>query len=122
MYIGVFSLQFSIYASVGKYLAIILIILFALATVVSQYYLGESNLIYLVKNLSNKKRNSIKTLYKCLFIVGIFMGVYLKTNRIWDIIDYGMVCVGCLNIYAIIKLEKEFSRMILPSKLVSLID
>ena len=87
-------------------------LIFGLATIVTQYYIGESNLLF----LSNKKNNNVKIMYKCLFIIGLFIGVYFSLNSIWKIIDYGMVAVGCINIYAIIKLEDDFKECLCKEK------
>lgn len=91
----------------GKYASVFFLLSFALATVVSEYYLGESNLIYLTKYKKNKK---IILLYKCLFMSGIVIGVLLKTKEIWSIVDTGMVLLGLCNLYALYKLRKDFNN------------
>lgn len=90
----------------GKYASVFFLLSFALATVVSEYYLGESNLIYLTKYKKNKL--SI-LLYKLLFICGIIIGVVLKTKDIWNIVDSGIVLLGLSNLYAMYKLRKDFN-------------
>jgi len=89
----------------GKYVAVIFMFMFSLATIVSQYYLGESNLIFIT---NKKERKNIVYLYRCLYLVGIFIGVFLSIKQIWNIIDYGILGIGMINIYSIIKLRKEF--------------
>lgn len=110
--INIFKKIFSFNENIGKYIAIIFMLIFGLATIVTQYYIGESNLLF----LSNKKNNNVKIMYKCLFIIGLFIGVYFSLNSIWKIIDYGMVAVGCINIYAIIKLEDDFKECLCKEK------
>ena len=96
----------------GKYIAVLFMFMFALATIVSQYYLGESNLLY----ISGKKENKIyKTLYQCLYIMGIYIGVYFSLGKIWKIIDYGMVVLGVINLASIIKLEGKFKEELIKN-------
>ena len=47
-------------------------------------------------------------MYQFMFIVGITFGVFFPLNKIWDLIDYGMIGIGIINLYAIIRLEKDF--------------
>ena len=91
----------------GKYVSVFFLLSFALATVVSEYYLGESNLIFLTKY---KKNKVFTILYKILFISGIIIGVCLKTKEIWVIVDTGMVILGVFNLYTLYKLRKEFNN------------
>lgn len=89
----------------GTILASFFMLTFATATVVSEFYLGESNLLYLVEN---KNKKIYKFIFKLLFICGIFIGTFLSTKNIWIIVDNGMVLLGILNVYALIKLQKVF--------------
>ena len=54
------------------------------------------------------KSNILKICYKTLFIIGIFLGVFMENSSIWNLIDYGLVILGIINIVVIIKLRKEF--------------
>lgn len=90
----------------GFYLAGFFMFTFALATVVGEFYLGESNLLYIVKEKKHKMWYNI--LYKGLFLLGIFIGVTNNTKDIFSIVDTGMVFLGVANIYAIIKMRKVF--------------
>ena len=54
------------------------------------------------------KSNILKTCYKMLFIIGIFLGIFMENSSIWNLIDYGLVILGIINIVVIIKLRKEF--------------
>jgi AGCS family alanine or glycine:cation symporter len=90
----------------GLVMSVFFLLTFAISTVVSNYYLGESNLLYIVKNKKNK--NLYKILYKCLFLLGIIIGVMKSTKEIFDIVDNGMILLGICNLYAIIKLRKVF--------------
>ena len=98
----------------GFYLAGFFMFTFALATVVGEFYLGESNLLYIIKEKRNKKWYNI--LYKGLFLSGIIIGVTNNTKDIFSIVDTGMVLLGIANIYAIIKLIKVFNKELIMDK------
>src|SRR5690554_3314605 len=102
--IHIFELEFGV---LGFYLAGFFMVIFALATVVGEFYLGESNLLYLIKK---KKKGIFKVLYKCLFLTGIFIGTTNNTRDIFVIVDSGMVFLGIANLYAIIKLRDVFDK------------
>lgn len=101
--IHIFEIEFG---KLGFYLAGFFMFTFALATVVGEYYLGESNLLYLVKR--KKKINLYKIFYKVLFLIGIFIGVTNNTKEIFIFVDSGMIFLGLANLYAIIKLRRIF--------------
>ena len=90
-----------IFGTFGKYLAVFFMISFALATVVSQFYLGESNLLFITKDKVSR------FLYKCLFLLGILLGVFLNNDSIWTMIDTGLVLLGAVNIYSVFKLQRS---------------
>ncbi len=93
-----------IFGGFGKYLAVFFLLTFALATIVSEFYLGESNMLFITKSKIGK------IIYKGLFIIGIVMGIYLDTSSIWDIIDIGIILLGIVNIFSILKLRKSFEE------------
>lgn len=100
-----------IFGKIGFYLACFFMLTFAFATFVSQFYLGESNLLFLTKN-KEKNRKVFGILYKGLFIIGICLGVYANINSIWNIIDIGMILLGIINLFALCKLSSVFKREI----------
>jgi len=90
----------------GRIASVFFLLTFAIATIVSQFYLGESNLLYFIRRIKHKKMYIF--MYKCLFITGIIIGVSYSTKQIFTIVDNGMVLLGVFNIYAILKLRKLF--------------
>ena len=96
-----------IFGEFGKYLGSFLLFSFSLATWVSSYYSGETNILYLQSHLK-KDGNHIRNLYKLLFISSTVFGIYANAPEIWSAIDIGMVFLGIINIYVMIKLDKDF--------------
>lgn len=99
-----------ILGGLGIYLALFFMLSFAIATVVSQFYLGESNLLFMVAN--NKRRKFYLFLYKVFFLLGITIGVNFTTRAIFGFVDQGMILLGCVNLYALYRLRNDFKREI----------
>ena len=78
-----------ILGGLGIYLALFFMLSFAIATVVSQFYLGESNLLFMVAN--NKRRKFYLFIYKVFFLLGITIGVNFTTRAIFGFVDQGMI-------------------------------
>lgn len=91
----------SIFGKFGNYLCLFFLLTFALATVVSQYYLGESNILF----ISNNKVS--KVIFKILFIIGLIIGIYLDNSLVWDFVDTGIILLGIVNISCITIIIKK---------------
>ena len=87
----------------GTIVLLFSILSFAFSTIVSGYYYSESNLKYLVKNVSNKK----------LFILNIIVvlillyGSVASPSFLWDIVDIGVAVLAIINVVCILLLNKE---------------
>ena len=99
-----------IFGNIGIFLSTFFMLTFALATIVSQYYLGETNLLFIMENTKIKNKKIMKLLFQMIFLFGIFIGVFFNIERIWSFVDVGMVLLGVVNIYALIKLNKIFDE------------
>lgn len=103
---GIELTQYALNYHLGKFGIIFLIfsiISFAFSTIIAGYYYGESNLKYLVKNLSNKKLN----LFKCITVILLIFGSITSPTLLWSIIDILVACLAIINMYSLIKLRKE---------------
>lgn len=97
----------SIFGNIGIFIATFFMLTFAISTFVSEFYLGETNLLFIFRDNAKK---IYYFLYKCLFLLGIFLGVYLNNNSIWFIIDVGLILLGCVNLFALFRLENVFKE------------
>ena len=96
-----------IFPGKGLYIGCFILFTFSLATIISSYYSGETNMLFnVIKN--KKKSNILKLCYKMLFIIGLFIGVFFDNSDIWGFVDIGLVVLGLINIIVIIKLKKDF--------------
>lgn len=101
----------NIFPNYGKLIGNILLFTFSLATIISGYYAGESNMLF---NCINKKAKveTYKFIYRVLFIIGLFIGVFFENNKIWNLVDYGLILLGLVNIMVIVKLQPKFREKI----------
>ena len=89
------------FGRIGSILLSIITVMFAFSTIISSYYFGESNLIFLTK-----KRN-ITILYKIVFMIVIITSCYIKSRLLWNLTDYFVALIAIINVYSIIKIIKN---------------
>lgn len=101
----------NIFPNYGKLIGNIILFTFSLATIISGYYAGESNMLF---NCINKREKigKYKFVYKLLFIIGLFIGIFFTNNKLWNLVDYGLVLLGLVNIIVVIKLQSKFKEEI----------
>ena len=99
----------NIFPGKGLYIGSFILFTFSLATIISSYYAGETNMLF-NSVICKKDTNILKTCYKMLFIIGLFLGVFMENKGIWNLIDYGLVFLGMINIVIIIKLKNDFEN------------
>ena len=92
----------------GKIIGSLFLFVFSLATIIGSFYSGETNILF----FSNKKVKRSKNIYRILFIICLFIGVFFKENKLWDLVDYGIVLFGFINVFALISMRKDFEKMV----------
>ena len=60
--------------------------------------------------MNHQKQKLFRALFQIIFIIGIYIGVFFNITNIWRFVDTGMLLLGIVNIYAIIKLRKIFDN------------
>ena len=78
----------------------IITILFALSTMISSYYFGENNLIFLTK----KKKYQL--IYKIGYLLIIITSIYFKPLMLWKLTDYFLAFLAIINVSSILKIMK----------------
>ena len=89
--------------SIGNYIMIISIVLFAFSTILSGYYDGEASLKCLFPKIGNKSLFILKIL---TFFVILFGSIF-KADLLWSIVNILTALLAIINIYAILKLKNE---------------
>lgn len=100
-----------IFNNYGNYIGSFFLFTFSLATIVSGYYAGETNMLF-NGMLKGKRKKIYKLIYKILFISGLIIGTFFNNNNIWNLVDIGLILLGVINIVVIIKLENVFKKML----------
>lgn len=90
----------------GNIFLTIIMLLFSFSTIITVYYYGESNYKFLTKNVN-------KTIVlKILTSLIIFIGGITKARIIWNLTDILLGVLSIINIYSIIKLNKEIKKKV----------
>jgi len=91
------------FGSLGNYLMMLIIILFALATIITGYYYGESAFKYIKKNYN--KRDII--LLKILALAMIIFGSIASSTKLWELNDVFIAILAIINTYALWHLKDK---------------
>ncbi len=103
---GIELTQYALHYHLGKSGILVLmlsVVSLAYSTIVAGYYYGESNLKYLIKNVSKAQINLLKIVTVILLIIGSVMSATL----LWNIVDVLVAVLAIINMYALIRLRKE---------------
>ena len=89
----------------GSLLAFGFLFIFAFSSLIGQYYLGESNALFLSKDTPLKPKTII-FLYRIVFTAGIVLGIRYSTAAAMALVDLGLALLGCTNLWVLLNLEK----------------
>ena len=93
----------SVFPGFGSYFVAIALFFFAFTTILAYYYIAETNISYLTRNL----KSPIYThLLKVIMMLVIMYGSINQAKLAWDIGDLGVGLMAWFNIIAIILLQK----------------
>lgn len=85
----------------GPYFLNLIITLLASSSIISGIYIGTSNIRYLCNN------KLIIILFKITLIITITLGIFINTNKIWNIVDFMMLIIIIINLFIIYKLKDK---------------
>ncbi|MBO5312765.1 MAG: sodium:alanine symporter family protein [Clostridia bacterium] len=86
---------------VGKYIIIISSVMFAFATVISQYFYGSEALEYISGS------RSVKTVFTIIFGATTIVGAVIPMAVMWQISDLAIALMTILNLIFLLLLRKE---------------
>ena len=93
----------SVFPGFGSYFVAVALFFFAFTTILAYYYIAETNISYLTRNL---KSPIYIHLLKVIMILVIMYGSINQAKLAWDIGDLGVGLMAWFNIIAIILLQK----------------
>jgi len=91
------------FGNYGNIFIIITIILFAFSTIVTGYYYGEIALNFIFKKISDKGM----LFFKVIVLGILILGSVISATTLWELVDIFVVIMAIINIYAILKLDKQ---------------
>ncbi|ANN35494.1 sodium:alanine symporter [[Bacillus thuringiensis] serovar konkukian] len=93
----------SVLPGFGNAFVAISVLFFALTTIMSFYYIAETNIAYLNRY---KNRPWMLALLKILFLGAIYYGCVKNATTVWTLSDIGVGIMAWVNIIAILLLQK----------------
>ena len=99
----VMSIFYNYYSSIGSLSLCVIVILFAISTIISGYYYGIKGLEFIMGSLNKLDY----LLFKLLIVLLVFLGGIVESTIIWSIIDDLILFLLIINIYSLIKLRKK---------------
>lgn len=91
------------FGNIGCIILLVLIILFSFTTIVSGFYFGLTNMMFLTKN------KKLILAFRLCVLLFTFSGFILNSSLIWWLIDFMMLILILINIYCIVKLRSEIN-------------
>jgi len=88
------------YGELGLHFTTLAVVLFAITSLIGNYYYAQANIKYLTKN------GNIATAFKVTAVAMIFVGAQMNLTIAWNIADITMAAMATINIAAIFMLSK----------------
>lgn len=112
---GVQLTQFALNSEIGSfgtyYIGFILIF-FVFSSILGNYYYGEANVEYLVKERGTETRKKIIFLYRVLVSANVMAGAIMSLDLAWNIADITMGMMALCNMTGIVLLGKYAIRLL----------
>ena len=96
----------------GTYYIGFILIFFVFSSILGNYYYGEANVSYLVKNRGEKSRKSVIFIYRVLVAANVMAGAVMSLDLAWNIADITMGMMALCNMTGIILLGKYAVRLL----------
>lgn len=87
--------------STSVYILFIILVLFALTTILSGYYILKSNINYIFKN------KQITNICSVIFLIVVVSSIFINNSYLWKYTDYLIFIMIIINSYCIIKLMRK---------------
>lgn len=98
--------------SFGTYYIGFILIFFVFSSILGNYYYGEANVTYLVKNRGTETRKKIIFLYRVLVSANVMAGAIMSLDLAWNIADITMGMMALCNMTGIVLLGKYAIRLL----------
>src|SRR5699024_4845715 len=89
------------YSGFGSYFVAIALFFFAFTTILAYSYMGETNVAYLTRNMSEKTSKFAMNIMRAMLIFATVFGTIRTAELAWDLGDLGVGAMAWLNIIGI---------------------
>lgn len=94
------------YGEIGLHFITLAVVLFAITSLIGNYYYAQSNIKFLTSN------EKLKLFFKTTAVIMVFVGAQMNLKIAWNIADITMAAMATINIIAIFMLSKVVIRVI----------
>lgn len=88
------------YGQIGLHFTTLAVVLFAITSLIGNYYYAQANIKFLTKN------QTVATIFKVTAVIMVFIGAQMNLKIAWNIADITMAAMATINIVAIFMLSK----------------
>lgn len=96
----------------GTYFIAVTLFFFAFSSIIGNYYYGEANLQYIIKNHESKTYKIFIMIYRILVCSMVFIGSIVSLDLAWNMADVTMGLMTLCNMTAIVLLGKYAFRLL----------
>lgn len=97
----------SVIGGLGGAFVSISLIFFVFTTVMAYFFYSESSIIFLCRNISEKKEKLILNCFKVFFLAAIIFGAINEADLVWTLADIGVGTMAWINVVAILLLSPK---------------
>ncbi|MBE6225714.1 MAG: alanine:cation symporter family protein [Bacteroidales bacterium] len=98
--------------SIGTYLIAIILVFFVFSSILGNYYYGEANVTYLIRNCRENTKKGIMFTYRTLVALTVMAGAIMSLELAWNISDITMGLMALCNMAGILMLGKYAFRLL----------
>lgn len=97
----------SVIGGLGGAFVSISLIFFVFTTVMAYFFYSESSIIFLCRNIGEKKEKLILNCFKVFFLAAIIFGAINEADLVWTLADIGVGTMAWINVVVILLLSPK---------------
>lgn len=97
----------SVIGGLGGAFVSISLIFFVFTTVMAYFFYSESSIMFLCRNISEKKEKLILNCFKVFFLAAIIFGAINEADLVWTLADIGVGTMAWINVVVILLLSPK---------------
>ena len=89
----------------GLVICKIFILFFGFSSIIGQFYLGQTNCLSFGSIFKKINLRILNVIFKIIFYIGVLIGIFMNFEFIDNLLEYGMVMLGIINILVIFTIQ-----------------